>query len=92
MPQRQITLSFKYTEVFIKVALSLYYTSNFPRAAIMSFTPRNRSRPFRYNSFRSVGNKRPSTNNDPNYNPFSDGYNILLKYSMLCEEWKLYII
>ena len=40
----------------------------------MSFTPRNRSRPFSYNSFRSVGNKRPSINNDPNYNPFSDGY------------------
>ena len=35
----------------------------------MSFAPR--SRPFSYNSFRSVGNKRSSTNNDPNYYSFS---------------------
>ena len=40
----------------------------------MSFTPRNRSRPFSYNSFRSAGNKKPSTNNNSNYNPFTDGY------------------
>ena len=56
----------------------------------MSFTPRNRSRPFSYKSFRSVGNKGLSTNNNPNYNPFSDGYSIKLNLKAFLLNTKLF--